>query len=716
MATTADQYAFDPYQSEEDTIKELEKRMLLKQLRSRSPVNVGTNVGGYMIGGEGPGDMIRRQREEIDSNRALDVDIPNRRKALVNRVNTELVQALRTGTPEAMIENPILRPTGLGELKADRERVRSTGELRDIINLMRGGGQSPAPPASGAAPPAPSQPAPGGQGDPTTELRATATAMSLSSTPSIAARGKALLEQLKAHNPRESLVVDPFSGRGSVIPGAMEAYQRQQELEAGAGAKYKFENVPMDRSNPNYAPGRTEQMSAYDLANRNAPPSPAAPLPAPAAGPAPMVPPTPGGTPAAPPPQNSAVAPPSPVPGPNPPPPGAPPGSPTPEQLQMAFQVAISQGNMVEASKIGSVLQSMGIKVDASVVPRPGTELSRLPPAASGPAGRYNDPVEVKRIELQQKDAQEQLTKERANLQSSVQAHKAIQQMSELNQQQGQGGEVITGPFPGVQLAAKRAYGNITGDMSPDVPVTELYEKLMRTQLKDSLKAYGSGTGISNMDLIAAMRTLPQLENSQEGRQLVIEYMLGAIQSNIINFQNAEAWVRDNPKHTLEGFMPKNYDKDGKLISDQTMIQREKAIEMYRKHMAQGGEKKDSVLQKVRDFHSGMQENVANLAGVGPGDTGQAWEKAGENFVEGGLAGAGAMMLGPASRAVTPAASSLSRSAALWAARRNAGKAATAGGGSNLWELLKALGYSVGGGMGAGYVLRDTLRDQTSQR
>lgn len=187
--------------------------------------------------------------------------------------------------------------------------------------------------------------------------------------------------------------------------------------------------------------------------------------------------------------------------------------------------------------------------------------------APSGPAPAFgiSDPAGLKFKEEAATSGRKQMEKLQEVKVSTEQGLATLDRLSELNQS----GQIIGGPFAKTKLSALRAIQNVTGAEVGGVPETEEYLKETLSQLKDQLKAFGSGTGISNLDLLTAERMLAQPANTQEGRQRIIEFMKTLSQTAQKNTLSQEQYFVNN--HTLDGWQPKRYDPEGNIIEGSQM-------------------------------------------------------------------------------------------------------------------------------------------------
>ena len=84
---------------------------------------------------------------------------------------------------------------------------------------------------------------------------------------------------------------------------------------------------------------------------------------------------------------------------------------------------------------------------------------------------------------------------------------------------------------------------------------TELYIAHVAELMKDRLasKDYGSGTGVSNLDLLAAKEPLPQLARTREGRALIMDALDKDTAQSIEDAKAAREYF-DSNNYSLRGF------------------------------------------------------------------------------------------------------------------------------------------------------------------
>lgn len=548
-------FNYDPYSVEETSLQEREKRLLLDMLRQPKRGQLGAM--GMIIGGQGMGDSFVDTVERSRAKAEYD-QLPMRRQELSKRWQDDLEKVLGDPTPQNLARHPATRQQGLGLIQKKAEQEMHDSALKNTLSALGMGGGDGQTQAQGGQPGVDQQ-------------YQMALSMAMSTDPVVAKRGEMLLGQLKPIDPKNSFRPGLGGVPGAVLPGATQAYAGNQAADEEARAGLDMIDVPM-------GDGRTRKMSRLDYARMQGYGRPQSPQ---SAGPGPVgVGPSPApGAGVGAPPQGAA-------PGPNagPGPGAAPAGMTSDDPLGMiaAFRTAVQSGDMRAASYWGTELQKKGIRVDVSM---PMGEQQRRSMAATGdpkqvpmqtpqappgtptqlhvqPASQMGvaDPegAKFRNQQMETGAAMFKMFKEKqpANMQSIM----SLDELAKMNAS----GDVITGLFPETQLAARRGIGFITGKQDPKVPVTEAFIKETLTQLKDQLKAFGSGTGISNLDLLTAERLLPQLINTQEGRARIIGLLKRAAISNEYNMRSMEQYYNQN--RSLSGWQPQAYDEQGRVV------------------------------------------------------------------------------------------------------------------------------------------------------
>lgn len=542
MANQSDEYYTDPYQAEEDELAALQQRMYAQLLRSRvrQPIQV---ISGVPYRGETFGSGFARARDEKEARHALDVDIPSRRRALSGRITQELDEAL-TGMGASESErvgarNPLLRATAIAEMSKRKERERQMAEYNQHQQRM---------------PMQPGQPGQPGAAPSLFQMQQQLIKDMGHPNARIAAEAKHLFELTKNQDPSK-VGLNPATGQMELPAGALAAFKQFEETKRRAEGNYQFQQVPQGDS--------TQMMTttqASDALTGGGPKGPGtvAPPPSPQIAPSPS--------------PNGGIAPSSGAPG-GGPPPGR--GSWQDPNVQIPQQLINMDKNgrpfnaEIDPTTGKPKFNPLQYPIDPE---RPWLmKNGQLLPDFGRPsapervyrAGEKIGDLEKTRRELRLKDASETLKKMDATARTDKQAEHALTTMLALNQ----GGTVIGGPAARLQLGFMRGANQLTGMQIFDptmISDSEFYEKLNLKQLRDSLQAFGSGTGISNLDLITAQRGLPGRENTPEGRRKIIEEVLGVLKSNEINRLAAQHYSQ--VYGNMDGFVYQNYDKDGNHI------------------------------------------------------------------------------------------------------------------------------------------------------
>jgi hypothetical protein len=617
-------YGLDPYQAQEDELRMLEQLAVQKLLR-RPPQ--GQVVSGVLVGGptfaSGLMDTVDKYQGEQELKSAA-----ARRKALGEQSQRDMQEALAAGTPEALMAHPALRDIGRQQMKSryDRKMQREDDEaFQKMVGMGAGvGGEA-------------------GAGGPSLDQLLV---LKESSNKKMAEWAKS---QIETYFPKAAEAGKAYPQRGTgeyaAIPGALKAAgdveRQKRELEMGT----KYVEVPY--IDPVDGRQKTRRMSELDYARSQGYGAPSPQGGAVGVG--------------LPPNGETGVRPASALPGTMSVAGGGTPTAPADQNLIRLAQQTLSDqyAHPKARQKAAEILDKAGVQFETQSGRGLGMSapVAQAPQQAQTPQLGISDPEGAKFREVEMQAASKAIAEGRATFPKAISALKTVQQMDALNQ----GGQLIDGPIPAAQLAVMRAWGNITGDMSDRVSMSELYNKLNLTQLRDSLKAYGSGTGISNLDLLTAMKTLPGLENTSQGRAMILEFMQGDMMSTIQNQIAAEEYFKRN--HTLNGFQPQNYDKQGNVVTQEQM--KEKMAE-FRKM----GEFRKRAEATLPDAQREMRKSVLGdtLRSMGEGAYGLATgePEAWGNFGTGaGLAGA-TMLGGPiAGRAAAAALPAIGR----WAAQ-----------------------------------------------
>jgi len=212
-----DDFSLDPLQIQEDELTRQQARITANRLRQ--PPALTDAVGQAMRGFNDASGAVAEQQ------------ISGKRKALGDQYQASLVEALRDAPNEikALVLSPGTRKEGLELLKKHHNMRQSDQEMEKYMPGGKfGGGVSQ---AAGA-------PSTGGGGG---IDYATATRMELSSDPTIAARGKAIREQMKPQDPSHTTRIGA-NGQVETMPNALEALAARDS--AAAPARDKMVPIP----------------------------------------------------------------------------------------------------------------------------------------------------------------------------------------------------------------------------------------------------------------------------------------------------------------------------------------------------------------------------------------------------------------------------------------------------------------------------------------
>lgn len=218
MAEPTNDFSFDPYQVEEQSLNERLKQAMLKQLRQR-PDNSDL-VGGF----NASWDRVQGAKDEQD--------VYKRRKEMSDSYERSLTDATSNMGPDVanLLRSPATRSIGLDEVKARQKQKRDMDTLRELDAY--GGG------------------APGGAGAATGDKPSLRQVESLMRhpDPGFQSQGKALYElYYKPQDPTHTTARDR-SGAMSTIPGAVGALAERDAASAGAraAAEYPYKDELVD--------------------------------------------------------------------------------------------------------------------------------------------------------------------------------------------------------------------------------------------------------------------------------------------------------------------------------------------------------------------------------------------------------------------------------------------------------------------------------------
>lgn len=140
---------------------------------------------------------------------------------------------------------------------------------------------------------------------------------------------------------------------------------------------------------------------------------------------------------------------------------------------------------------------------------------------------------------------------------SANQSSRYLDRLSELNK------DKMTYASAGAEF--KTTLGRIAQSIDPSFDPnkiktanTEQYIATVSELLKARLgsKDYGSGTGVSNLDILTASTPLPQLSNTQVGRQQIIEALKKDTAVQIEDYKDAQNHFYNKGQNTLRGWIP----------------------------------------------------------------------------------------------------------------------------------------------------------------
>lgn len=406
-----------------------------------------------------------------------------------------------------MSYGPTRQKAGEAALTAARDRTNFAG-LKEAMSSLMG---------SGAAP--------GGQGQMSDEaaIRQKLILMEQSDNPRIAAWAKAQLADMnKGYDPEHLYGGGPSGRAPALLPGALGAI----EAKTYGRERAKAAMDPVQATFPGALPGQTKTMSKFEQITGNPYGSPQG---------------MGGPTPTAPAQTGFGAA-----------PQGAGPGSPPPT----GAGTGAGQWYVDPSGQRHFVPQSV---VDAS---KSGADFNMSFAPQQSPGGQViSDPIKTKMAEEAATSGRKILDK---MLESAPNVQSEIQNLDELMNLNNTG-QVIGGPFASAQLALRRAQAQLSGNPDADVAITEVYLKQVLTQLKDQLKAFGSGTGISNLDLLTAERLLAIPDLTQVGRDGVLRLMKRAAVSQLMNTQDASMHLQ--MYRSLDNWSPKSYNEKGEVMT-----------------------------------------------------------------------------------------------------------------------------------------------------
>lgn len=98
---------------------------------------------------------------------------------------------------------------------------------------------------------------------------------------------------------------------------------------------------------------------------------------------------------------------------------------------------------------------------------------------------------------------------------------------------------------------------------------SEQYAADQAEVIRTKIKALGSGTGVSNVDLLFTQRSIPELVKTAEGRMQIIKAMKADLQNIVDDAKDADRFFREN-KGSLGGWEPPSAKKN-KILEDESL-------------------------------------------------------------------------------------------------------------------------------------------------
>jgi len=126
-----------------------------------------------------------------------------------------------------------------------------------------------------------------------------------------------------------------------------------------------------------------------------------------------------------------------------------------------------------------------------------------------------------------------------------------LQKMQELNQQQLMSGSFATGRVGALNLL--NTLGMTSGSDTNKLANSEQYTKVSGDLLLDKIKKLGTNPSNTDREFIA--KIVPQLENSPQARQELVNYLVEKANSVVSETTRLDTYARKNKG--LEGFVPK---------------------------------------------------------------------------------------------------------------------------------------------------------------
>ena len=525
MAEPVNDFSFDPYQVEEQSLNERLKQAMLKQLRQSSG-----NSWDIVGAGQVAFDRMQGAREEQN--------VYNRRRQMADAYDRSLMDATQGVDPQIrdLMMSPATRGVGLERLREALKRKSDDEEMTKLRQQFQGGGALPG--ATGAQ-----------SGIPSYEE---VVAMSLHPNPTIAARGKRLEElYYKPQDPKNNI----YAG-GRPVPGADAAYGRTQGALAQVKAEHEIIEVPDGR-------GGTVRMPKAQYLQMMQGQSPG--VGAPPTGMPPGV-----GTGAAPAPNGPVSAPIPPVSGP-PPGPSALPGATgtragldqalgtqggrySPEQMASAdqrrlailYQELKNNPNPSDQAAITREIQLTTQKL-AKLSPIGSAQAATLqapPPQGlvrpTAPFGHTPDPTTTKIYDKQMEGREGGFQKFQEKGSEVPETRAVLDKMKNV-------GTTYTG-IQAIPMAVESFSSMFTGGKSERGRNTEEFNKYSSDLRASIIKQYGTGNSISDADLKATLDRIPNADQDPRTRAKLI----AGIEEDMDRFE----WVAPRVRAYVEQGVP----------------------------------------------------------------------------------------------------------------------------------------------------------------
>lgn len=118
--------------------------------------------------------------------------------------------------------------------------------------------------------------------------------------------------------------------------------------------------------------------------------------------------------------------------------------------------------------------------------------------------------------------------------------------------------KTFNGPLAEVMTSAGGlvSYFDPNDSLSKKASDSQAYYASLQELVRNKLKAYGSGTAVSNLDLISAEKSVASLINTNEGKKLILQAIIDDMNRAEANMQSKINFYED--KGTLHGWRPPN--------------------------------------------------------------------------------------------------------------------------------------------------------------